>query len=223
MRLEIIGTCELYLGDCREILPEIKLSESKYPITLVTDPVWPNNTLSEFSLIEPYKLFMDAWKLLDGYLERAVIQLGCDSNPRILNPITLPFFRVAWAKYAVPGYKGRLLYTADVAYMFGTPPKVIPNKKVISGECISNNNFGKEAEHPCPRKFDHVKWLVYQFTDPEDIVLDPFMGSGTTGVACVDQLRKFIGIEINEKYFDIACKRIEKIVNQKTLDFGGAT
>ena len=216
MRCEIIGACELYLGDCLEILPKIKLPEIKYAITLVTDPVWPNNSVLEFSYIEPYKLFADAWKLLDGFLERAVIQ------PRILNPITLPFFRVAWLKYAVPGHKGRLLYTGDIAYMFGKPPKAILGKKLISGECISSNNFCKEAEHPCPRKLDHVKWLIYQFTDPEDIILDPFMGSGTTGVACAEQQCKFIGIEINKKYFDIACKRIEKIVNQKILDFGGA-
>ena len=45
---------------------------------------------------------------------------------------------------------------------------------------------------------------------PEGVtILDPFMGSGTTGVACVELGRKFIGIEINEKYFDIACRRIE--------------
>jgi DNA modification methylase len=42
-----------------------------------------------------------------------------------------------------------------------------------------------------------------------DIILDPFMGSGTTGVACVNTLRQFIGIEIEEKYFNVACKRIE--------------
>jgi site-specific DNA-methyltransferase (adenine-specific)/modification methylase len=221
MRREIIGNCELYLGDCLEILPDI-LPDIR-PNALVTDPVWPNNSIPQFAHIEPYKLFDDAWKLIEGYLCRAVIQLGCDSDPYILKQITLPFFRVAWLEYAVPGHKGRILYTGDVAYMFGTPPKVIPGKKLISGKFISNNNFGKEADHPCPRKLDHVKWLVYQFTDLDDIVLDPFMGSGTTGVACVEQQRKFIGIEINEKYFDIACKRIEEIVSQKIFDFGGTS
>ena len=52
-------------------------------------------------------------------------------------------------------------------------------------------------------------------------MLDPFMGSGTTGVACVELGRRFIGIEINQKYFDVACKRIETAAAQKTLDFGG--
>jgi len=223
MRLEIIGNCELYLGDCLEILPKIKLPEIKYATTLITDPVWPDNSVPEFAHIEPYKLFADVWKLIDGYVKRAVIHLGCDSSPDILHPISLPFFRIAWLEYTLPGYKGRLLYSGDVAYMFGEPPKVVTGKKLVPGKCISKSNFGKEADHPCPRKLEHVKWLVHYFTDFDDIVLDPFMGSGTTGVACAEQQRKFIGIEINEKYFDTACKRIEETVNQKTFDFGGTS
>jgi len=50
-----------------------------------------------------------------------------------------------------------------------------------------------------------------------DTILDPFMGSGTTGVACVQTNRKFIGIELNKKYFDIACKRIEREIAQGDL------
>jgi len=221
MRREIIGNCELYLGDCLEILPDI-LPEIR-PNALVTDPVWPNNSVPEFASINPYKLFTDAWKLIECYVKRAVIHLGCDSSPDILYPISLSFFRVAWLEYAVPGHKGRLLYTGDVAYMFGTPPKALPGKKVVPGKCISTSNFGKEADHPCPRKLEHVKWLVHQFTDLDDIVLDPLMGSGTTGVACAEQQRKFIGIEINGKYFDTACKRIEETVSQGTIDFGGTS
>ena len=51
------------------------------------------------------------------------------------------------------------------------------------------------------------------------LILDPFMGSGTTGVACAELGRKFIGIEVNEKYFDTACKRIEAATAQGRLDF----
>jgi len=208
-----IGNCTLYRCDCVEILQS---SVGKVD-TVVTDPVWPNNSIPEFAHINPYVLFDDAWRHIVA--KRAVVQLGCDSNPAILKPITLPFFRVAWLEYARPGHKGRLLNTGDVAYMYGTPPPAIPGKKLISGKCLSKNNFGKEAEHPCPRKLEHVQWLVNQFTEPDDVVLDPFMGSGTTGVACVNLGRKFIGIEINEKYFNTACERIEEAASQKQLDF----
>jgi len=65
----------------------------------------------------------------------------------------------------------------------------------------------------------HVKWLINQFTDPEDIVLDPFMGSGTTAISCIHLGRKFIGIEINESYFNTACERIKTASLQEFLDF----
>lgn len=55
-----------------------------------------------------------------------------------------------------------------------------------------------------------VKWTA-------GTVLDPFMGSGTTGVACAKMGRKFIGIEIEPKYFDIACKRIEEAYKQPDM------
>jgi len=143
MQQKIIGNCTLYLGDCLEILPTISVVD-----TVVTDPVWPNNTVQEFAHINPYKLFTDTWRLIKT--RRAVIQLGCDSNPDILHVVTLPFFRVAWLEYAMPGHKGRLFYSGDVAYMYGPPPRPLPGKKLVLGKCVSTNNFGKEAEHPCP-------------------------------------------------------------------------
>jgi len=202
MRVEHIGNCTLYLGDCLEILPHIGPVD-----TVITDPVWPNNSISEFAHIDPYKLFAAAWAHIDT--KRAVIQLGCDSNPNILNPIKLPFFRVAWLEYVCPHYKGRLLYTSDIAYLYGEPPASIKGNHSIPGKIMSKSTAGKEANHPCPRKLTHVSWCVQRFSESDDLIIDPFMGSGTTGVACVELGRKFIGIEINEKYFDIACERIE--------------
>jgi len=61
-----------------------------------------------------------------------------------------------------------------------------------------------------------MKWCVSLFPDVKTI-LDPFMGSGTTGVACANLGRKFIGIEMEEKYFDIACERIEAAYAQGRL------
>ncbi len=59
--------------------------------------------------------------------------------------------------------------------------------------------------------------ILSDFTSSGQTILDPFMGSGTTGVACVNLGRKFIGIEIDETYFDIACKRIEEAYRQPRL------
>jgi DNA modification methylase len=61
-----------------------------------------------------------------------------------------------------------------------------------------------------------MEWSI-RFCKEAKTILDPFMGSGTTGVAAVQEGRKFIGIEIDEKYFDIACKRIEDAQRQGML------
>ena len=57
-------------------------------------------------------------------------------------------------------------------------------------------------------------WQIEKIAAPGSLVLDPFMGSGTTGVACARLGRRFIGIEIHEPYFDIACRRIEQAYRQ---------
>ncbi|NIR49992.1 site-specific DNA-methyltransferase [candidate division KSB1 bacterium] len=73
--------------------------------------------------------------------------------------------------------------------------------------------FDHPAIFPEQLAQDHV----YSWTNKNETILDPFMGSGTTGVACVKLGRKFIGIEIEEKYFDIACKRIEEAYKQPDM------
>jgi len=73
-----------------------------------------------------------------------------------------------------------------------------------------------DKQHPTQKPLALMKWCIEQAGNPETI-LDPFMGSGTTGVAAVQMGRKFIGIEREPKYFDIACKRIEQTVAQGQL------
>ena len=76
---------------------------------------------------------------------------------------------------------------------------------------------GFAAEHPARFPVAFACELVGAFTDEAETILDPFMGSGTTGVACVKLGRRFIGIEIEPKYFDIACRRIEQATRQPDL------
>ena len=65
-----------------------------------------------------------------------------------------------------------------------------------------------EGGHPTQKPIYVMKWLIERLTNEGDVVLDPFMGSGTTGVACKELNRNFIGIEIDENYYNIAYKRI---------------
>ncbi|MFZ9264856.1 MAG: DNA-methyltransferase, partial [Polynucleobacter sp.] len=73
--------------------------------------------------------------------------------------------------------------------------------------------LGYEKNHPTQKPVELMNFCIEQLGMPE-IILDPFMGSGTTGVAAIQMGRKFIGIEREPKYFDIACKRIEQASKQ---------
>lgn len=76
---------------------------------------------------------------------------------------------------------------------------------------------GEMPDHPSPKPVEYMQKLIERVTQPEDTVLDPFMGSGTTGVACVQLGRNFIGCEIDPGYFAIAEKRIAQAQLQPAL------
>ncbi len=75
----------------------------------------------------------------------------------------------------------------------------------------------RNAVHPCEKPIALMGHIIQVSTNTNQVVLDPFMGSGTTGVACANLSRKFIGIEIERKYFDIACERIDAAYAQGRL------
>ena len=77
--------------------------------------------------------------------------------------------------------------------------------------------YTKGNDHPYPKSLEPFKWLIRNSTELGDTVLDPFMGSGTTGVAAVHLGRKFIGIEIEQKYFGISCRRIADAIRQPDM------
>ena len=81
------------------------------------------------------------------------------------------------------------------------------NHKNIWNSNIKNN--GKL--HPTQKPLDILERIIKTSSNENDTVLDCFMGSGSTGVACINTNRKFIGIEKDEKYFEIACNRIKEV------------
>jgi site-specific DNA-methyltransferase (adenine-specific) len=208
----------IYHGDCREILPEIQ-----QPPCAITDPVWPNSVFP--GVTSPAQLFAEAAALLT--VSRLVVHMGCTSDPRFLLgvPSRLPFFRVAWLRYARPSYRGRVLVGSDVAYVFGDAPPARPGRQVLSGECVARNNATKLQHtgrgngssdgldytvmaHPSPRRYEHVAWLVGLYGDGG--VLDPFCGTGTTLEAAKTAGIAAIGIEIEERYCEIAAHRLRQ-------------
>jgi adenine-specific DNA-methyltransferase len=131
-------------------------------------------------------------------------------------------------------YETICIYAKNKQHVFNLDavrvPQKYPNKKYYKGEkkgSLSCNPLGKnpsdvweisnvkynhpeKVEHPCQFPEDMITRIVACFTNKFDTVMDPFMGSGTTGVACKNLNRNFIGIELDPEYFKIAEKRINE-------------
>lgn len=220
-RIETIGNATLYLGDCREIMPAIGRTDA-----LISDPVWPNcppNTIPGSD--DPSGLWRSFWLAYvnqqcgqDDQVKRAAIVMRHDSDPRFLEAVPFPYLRAVILPYVMPGYIGRFLGGDEIAYCFGTPIPSRAGQRVIPGRAPSVQPDGRTANgHPCSRALEHFMFLVRWWSEPDEIVFDPFMGSGTTGVASLKLGRKFIGTEIEPAYFDIACRRIEDATRDLTI------
>ena len=86
-------------------------------------------------------------------------------------------------------------------------PKAVRRLQLLWNGCMRVERH-IAREHPTQKPVALMEWCIKHLPDTAQTILDPFMGSGTTGVACVNLGRKFIGIELDPGYFDIACKRI---------------
>lgn len=113
------------------------------------------------------------------------------------------------------------VYTPVIEYIvwFSTAGYVF-NRGIIRTNCIRNKKqyfVDGKTGHPCAKPTDLINKLLLVHSNEGDIILDPFLGSGTTAVACKDLDRKYIGVEINEKYCEIARKRVERHIPNMRL------
>lgn len=203
MREEIIGDCRLILGDCLEVLPTLGKVDA-----VVTDPPYGIGFARQ-----PTKWQRRAGKLPESW----------DDSPakNLLALLTLGDVQVVWGGnyYSLPPSRGWLSWFKPDA-----PPSMASielawtnqdrNSRQISHSIGATN--AERVGHPTQKPLVVMLWTLRQFGDAQTI-LDPFMGSGTTGVACVREGRRFIGIEIDPGYFDIACRRIEEAYKQPSL------
>jgi site-specific DNA-methyltransferase (adenine-specific) len=120
-----------------------------------------------------------------------------------------------WWKPGIRMQRGRFSSSAEyILYASHGVPK--DGEKSIQNVLMFNPVGGEDKNHLAEKPVELLESLV-TLTENGAVVVDPFCGSGTTGVACVRQGRKFIGIEIERKYFDIACRRIEDAQRQAPL------
>ena len=210
-----IGGVTLYCADCRDILPQLGAD------TVITDPVWPGADVPLEGRSDPERLLRSTLQQVTPDAVRLAVQLGCDTDPRfqMAVPDCFNFFRVAWLELPRKGYRGRLLHTGDVAYLFGDPPPARDGHHVIPGRYIDADPNGQQREHPTPRKLGHVEWLVKWWSAPGDTIIDPFAGSGTTGLAAMRWDRECVLIEIKEKHCETVARALEQEAKQPTFAY----
>lgn len=204
-------------GDALEILGSVGPVDS-----VITDPVWPNCPAGLLSGSEdPEGLLRQTLALVD--CRRLVVVLRDDSDPRFLRavPERWPFFQRASLPYAVPGYNGRKLGGDETAYCFGEPIPSSPGRRLIPRHGpVAQPERTQPVDHPSPRALSHMRWLVNWWSSPGEMILDPFAGSGTIGMAAVELGRRFIGIEIDRGYVAMAERRIDEATRQARLELG---
>ena len=216
----IIGDCRLILGDCRDILPTLGpvdavVTDPPYGIGLNTD----NSRFSGGSVASVAK----RGKNLGSAAGRAIAGDAAPFDPGVL--LGLPGDKIVWGWNNYPDRLprgaclvwlkrnddafGSFLSDAELAWMS-------KGHGVYCRRDLSNAAIANERVHPTQKPVSLMEWCL-GFLPKARTILDPFMGSASTGVACVRTGRAFVGVEIDPGYFDIACRRIEEAYRQPRL------
>ena len=203
----IIGDAELWLGDCLEILPTLGKVDA-----VVTDPPYGIGFAAQPTRYQRANgLHRETW---DNAAPHDAIADIASRWPAIIwggNYFSLPPSRgwLIWNKI------GNAPSMADVE-MAWTSMNMNARSFEKTVKSASLEKDLQSAAHPTQKPVGLMEWSMGFLPDAQTI-LDPFMGSGTTGVACAKLGRRFIGIEIEPRYFDIACKRIEDAYKQPDM------
>ena len=217
MREEIIGDCRLILGDCLDVLPALSEEFGINCVdSVVTDPPYGMNYISNHRLQKYNSINSDdsevklRWCLSLNALHSKYIFCRWDN---LINLPIKPNSVVTWIKnnHSMGDLDHEHGRQTETILFYSGPNHYFPSFR--PNDVIRAPRTGNEL-HPTQKPIQLMRAVVGWTAGT---VFDPFMGSGTTGVACVKLGRKFIGIEIDPDYFEIACKRIRDAYNQPDM------
>jgi DNA modification methylase len=203
-----IGAATLYLGDCLEILPTLDKVDA-----VVTDPPYGLGDWNNRGTNAKRPFDSDITQLWDVKITQAHVDVLRDASRH----------QVIWGgNYfcnMLPATKQMFVWNKGIRNMHFNDCEIAWCSQFREAcRVFDYSPSAAEAkEHPTQKPVALMKWCIEKLPDDSHTILDPFMGSGTTGVACAKLGRKFIGIEIEPKYFDIACERIDKAYAQPDL------
>jgi site-specific DNA-methyltransferase (adenine-specific) len=201
----------IYHGDCRDVLPTIERADA-----VVTDPPfginWSRATWADDA--DDYPALM-AW--LVGECQRVVPAGFCFVFQAMPNCGRFhEWFPDGWRLFAACKNFAQIRPTGvwhswDPVVFWRNGPNSGPNSGHVNRDYFVGNVagvFGEKVGHPCPKPMDTMRHIVQMAAPDGGLVLDPFMGSGTTVAAAKRTGRRAIGIEIEERYCEIAAKRL---------------
>lgn len=206
---EVIGDHTLYCGDCRDLLPEMAPVDA-----LITDPPYgireaagKNRTRTKAAKARDYGVA--SWDnkpadqaLIDELIGKAKVALIFGGNYYALPPTSC---WLVWDKLNSGDF-------ADCELIWTNLRKAVRRVQYRWNGMIRQNREPR-GDHPTQKPVGVMRWCIGHLPPDSRSILDPFMGSGTTGVAAALEGRDFIGVEREQAYFDVACRRIEAAVN----------
>lgn len=225
------GRVRLICGDCRDWFPKLDSIDA-----VIMDPPYGCNVNYGDSYNDNRK---DYWtwfrERLDGSLKCCPL-LAFTHRNHALKHITDWDWVGVWNK---PGSFGARIGNSMILphwepiffygiHRKGVKTEYLPDVLTFNPERAnaSHNGIGREkwskngnGNHPCPKPIGLITMLVKSLSKEQETVLDPFTGSGTTAIACLKSNRRFIGIEINPDYFQIAKERVQNELSQLTFPF----
>lgn len=239
-RMEIIGNATLYLGDCLSILPTLGAVDH-----VITDPPYESIMHEAKRAAAGRKFRTDGRAEIKG-LDFASIDAIRDDVARAMAVVCRGWGLIFCAPEGVGRWADAINATSarykracvwvkpDSAPQFNGQGPAMGAENFIAAWCgaghahwnaggkrgvytHATNAGDRHGLHPTEKPWRLMAELLGDFTGPGDLVCDPFMGTGSTGVACARLGRRFIGIEISEAYFDAACRRIEQAQRQPDL------
>lgn len=209
---------EKYLNQiiCGDDIEEMKKMPDKSIDLVLTDPPYNAPNIGPHSRVyskgtmklplKEYKKFCKDWLEEARRVGKSVVFTSGIAN---ICFYPQPYWILCWHKPAAVSFNRMGGFNAwEPILIYGKPKKRIGQDYILCNTL--NLTKGPEKDHPCPKPPELWKWLVDKFSKENEIILDPFLGSGTTAVAAKQLKRNFIGIEINPEYVKIAKNRLRQ-------------
>jgi site-specific DNA-methyltransferase (adenine-specific) len=208
IRKEVIGSCTLYLGDCIEVMPSLGKVDA-----VVTDPPYGIlNLAGETKAVRKSPRQQGSGKLKNRVLNNANVEWDIAPSSEFFDlALAMSRWQIFWGGnyFDLPPTRGVLVWDKEQPWPnFSQAELAWTNLDRPAAMYRANSGRAEPNKvHPTQKPVGLMTWCL-TFLPEASLVLDPFLGSGTTGVACAKLGRSFIGIERHEPYFDIACQRI---------------